>query len=55
MYDRVGHAFANESPAPYASFEAREETQGFPVYDADAARVAWARTFAFFEKHLGKE
>ena len=55
MYDRVGHAFANESPAPHASFEAREETQGFPVYDADAAATAWARTFAFFEKHLGKE
>ena len=52
VYERVGHAFANESPAPFATFEARKEAQGFPGFDAEAAATAWARTFAFFEKHL---
>jgi carboxymethylenebutenolidase len=52
VYANVGHAFANESPAPHASFEAREKTQGFPAYDASAAADAWAMTFTFFGKHL---
>ena len=52
VYERVGHAFANESPAPFVSFEARKEAQGFPGFDAEAAATAWARTFAFFENHL---
>jgi carboxymethylenebutenolidase len=52
VYENVGHAFANESPAPHASFEAREKTQGFPAYDEAAAANAWAMTFTFFGKHL---
>jgi carboxymethylenebutenolidase len=37
VYSGAGHAFMHE---------------GLPSYRADAARVAWARTLAFFQKHL---
>ena len=37
QYSGAGHAFMHE---------------GLPSYQADAARVAWARTLAFFQKYL---
>ena len=43
----------NDSPAPYASFEEREKTMGFPSYDAAQAGAAWGRLLGFFGKHLG--
>ena len=53
IYEGVGHAFMNDSPAPYASFEEREKTMGFPSYDAAQAGAAWGRLLGFFGKHLG--
>ena len=52
VYPKVGHAFMNESPAPFASFEERKEKMGFPPYDAEQAELAWTRLFEFFGKHL---
>lgn len=56
VYDGVGHAFMNESPAPFASFEARQQEMGFPPYDQAQAELAWGRMLAFFGTHLkGKD
>ena len=52
IYDKVGHSFLNEDPAPYKSFEERKNTLGFPVYDQPSADLAWERLFAFFATHL---
>jgi|EP00908_Phaeocystis_cordata_P008120 carboxymethylenebutenolidase len=52
IYPGVGHAFMNESPAPYESFEKRKEAMGFPAYDAAQAELAWGRLFGFLEAHL---
>eukprot|EP00967_Tisochrysis_lutea_P091199 scaffold130818_cov32-Tisochrysis_lutea.AAC.1 len=52
IYEKVGHAFMNDSPAPYASFEERKEKLGQQVYDAEQAEKAWGRLFDFFAKHL---
>jgi len=51
-YPGVGHAFLNDSPAPYASFQERTDTLGFPAYDPDVAALAWTRLFDFFAAHL---
>eukprot|EP00933_Yihiella_yeosuensis_P046045 TRINITY_DN41517_c0_g1_i1.p1 TRINITY_DN41517_c0_g1~~TRINITY_DN41517_c0_g1_i1.p1 ORF type:complete len:305 (+),score=64.26 TRINITY_DN41517_c0_g1_i1:96-917(+) len=54
IYPKVGHAFMNDSPSPFPTFEARKEAmgEGFPPYDAATADLAWSRLFAFFGKHL---
>ena len=54
IYPKVGHAFMNDSPSPFPTFEARMEKMGagFPPYDAATADLAWSRLFAFFSKHL---
>ena len=52
VYAGVGHAFMNDQPAPYDSFEAREAAMGFPPYNEQQAALAWERLQAFFAKHL---
>lgn len=52
IYDNVGHAFMNDNPTPWESFEARTAAQGFPPYDASQAQLAWERLFSFFDAHL---
>jgi carboxymethylenebutenolidase len=52
VYPGVGHAFMNDNPAPYNSFEEREAAMGFPAYDETQAALAWERLQAFFAKHL---
>ena len=52
LYEGVGHAFMNESPAPFESFEARAEKMGFPAYDSKRAELAWDRLLSFFDDHL---
>lgn len=52
IYPNVGHAFMNDSPSPFASFDERKEKMGFPPYDATTADLAWSRLFSFFGKHL---
>ena len=54
LYPGVGHAFMNESPAPHASFEARQAAQGegFPPYSEEQAELAWGRLLAFFDANL---
>jgi carboxymethylenebutenolidase len=51
-YPNVGHAFMNDTPDPYATWEARQKAQGFPPYDETQVNVAWSRLLRFFEKHL---
>jgi len=51
-YPGVGHAFMNDLPEPYADFEARKASQGFPEYNEEQVKLAWDRVFAFFDKHL---
>lgn len=53
FYPKVGHAFMNTDPSPFASFEEREAAMGFPPYNADTAGHAWARLLRFFKKHIG--
>jgi len=52
VYEGVGHAFMNETPAPYESFEARTAAMGMPPYDKTQAELAWSRMLDFFKKHL---
>lgn len=52
IYDGVGHAFMNESPAPFETFDERKEKLGFPPYDEAQANLAWGRLFEFFDKWL---
>ena len=47
LYDKVGHAFMNDSPAPFETFAERERELGFPEHDPDQAALAWSRLFAF--------
>ena len=42
----------NESPAPFASFDERQEKMGFPAYDIQQADLAWGRLLDFFLTHL---
>jgi carboxymethylenebutenolidase len=51
-YPNVGHAFMNDTPDPYATWEARRKAQGFPPYDETQVNLAWSRLLRFFEKHL---
>lgn len=55
IYSEVGHAFLNSTPAPHASFDARQATQGFPPYRKDQASLAWGRIKAFFQEHIAAE
>mmetsp|Transcript_5185 Transcript_5185/g.11527 ORF Transcript_5185/g.11527 Transcript_5185/m.11527 type:complete len:239 (-) Transcript_5185:299-1015(-) len=52
IYDGVGHAFMNSDPAPFKTFEERQEAMGFAHYDNAQAELAWGRLVSFFEKHL---
>lgn len=52
IYPKVGHAFMNHVPAPFPSFEARQDEQGFPPFDAETVELAWSRLLTFFGKHL---
>jgi len=52
VYDDVGHAFMNDKPAPFESFEARQESMNFPPYKPATAALAWSRLIDFFGKHL---
>ena len=52
FFEGVGHAFMNQSPNPYESFEEREKSQGFPAYDETQASKAWEKTNQFFTKYL---
>ncbi|KAJ1454852.1 dienelactone hydrolase [Pelagophyceae sp. CCMP2097] len=52
MYEGAGHAFMNETPQPYASFEARTAAMGMPAFDKATADVAWDRVIGFFGEHL---
>lgn len=51
-YARGGHAFLNDDPAPFDSFEAREAKMGTPPFDKKEALVAWDRILGFFAQHL---
>ena len=53
IYPGVGHAFMNDSPAPFDSFESRQETMGFPPFDQAQADHAWMRLLTFLGEHLG--
>ena len=48
----AGHAFMNESPAPFDSFDARTAKMGFPAYDQAQGDLAWGRLLGFFAVHL---
>ena len=52
VYDGVGHAFMNESPSPFESFDARTQKLGFPAHDPNQAALAWGRLFGFLEANL---
>jgi dienelactone hydrolase len=52
LYEGVGHAFMNGNPAPFATFEDRTATMGFPAFDPAQASLAWTRLFEFFAKNL---
>ena len=52
VYEKVGHSFLNDDPAPYKTFEERKTTLGFPVYDKASADLAWDRLYVFFATHL---
>lgn len=52
FYPKVGHAFMNEDPAPFSSFDERQAKMGFPAYDEDTATHAWGRLLNFLKKHL---
>lgn len=52
VYEGVGHAFINDSPAPFESFAAREAALGFPPHDPAVAVAAWERLHAFLRTHL---
>jgi carboxymethylenebutenolidase len=54
IYPGVGHAFMNDSPAPYDSFGARQAAMGFVPFDATVADAAWSRLINFLGKHLRK-
>ena len=51
-YPRVGHAFLNDLPEPFADFDAREKAQGFPPRDEAVVAEAWANLEKFFDEHL---
>ena len=48
----AGHAFMNESPAPFDSFDARTAKMCFPAYDQAQGDLAWGRLLGFFAVHL---
>jgi dienelactone hydrolase len=48
----AGHAFMNESPAPFDSFDARTAKMGFPAYDQAQGDLAWGRLLSFLAAHL---
>mmetsp|Transcript_7085 Transcript_7085/g.21144 ORF Transcript_7085/g.21144 Transcript_7085/m.21144 type:complete len:95 (-) Transcript_7085:31-315(-) len=52
IYEGVGHAFMNPEPAPFSTFEERQEKMGFPAYDMRQADLAWGRLLDFFLEHL---
>ncbi|KAG8467431.1 hypothetical protein KFE25_000747 [Diacronema lutheri] len=52
VHPKVGHAFMNDSPAPFASFDERQQKLGFPPYDERTAQAAWSTTLSFLTKHL---
>lgn len=52
-YNRSGHAFLNDDPSPFASFEQRQATMGTPPFDKEEAAAAWERILGFFRAHLG--
>lgn len=52
IYEGVGHAFMNPEPAPFSTFEERQEKMGFPAYDMGQADLAWGRLLDFFLEHL---
>ncbi len=52
MYPNVGHAFMNDTPEPYESWEARTQAMGMPPFDALTSDAAWVRLVNFFQKHL---
>jgi len=54
-YPRVGHAFLNDLPEPFADFDAREKAQGFPPRDEAVVAEAWANLEKFFDEHLGEK
>ena len=52
LYPGVGHAFMNDSPAPFASYAERKDKMGFEAYDEAQAKIAWGRLVEFFQTHL---
>lgn len=52
VHPKVGHAFMNDSPAPFESFEERQAKLGVPPYDEATAEAAWKDTISFFTRHL---
>lgn len=55
VYDGVGHAFLNDDPSPFSSFEEREKALGFKPYDERQATLAWKRIIAFLRTHLASQ
>jgi carboxymethylenebutenolidase len=53
VYERCGHGFLNDSPAPFASFAEREAALGFAPMRPEQVEKAWARIVGFFAAHLG--
>lgn len=54
IYEGQGHAFLNETPWPYKTWEEREAAmnKGIKPHNAEVAALAWGRVQAFFAKHL---
>lgn len=48
MYPGQGHAFMNQSPEAVE----RKKSMGLPEHDQSTVDLAWARTFAWFEKYI---
>ena len=48
----VGHGYMNDTPEPYASWEARTAAMGMPPFDQATVDKSWDKLIAFFKKHL---
>ena len=52
IYPRAGHAFLNDAPLPFGSWEERHAAMGLPPFDEHNAHDAWQRIVRFFADHL---
>ena len=52
MYPGLGHAFMNDTPEPYKSWQERTAAMGVPPFSPEAADLAWERVVGFLKKNL---